>query len=108
MAINNAEAVKFSNEKARVFADSMVTAYETATKFKAQYDAQGLDTVFPNTSEVVEDGSSTDGRTPMTGQKIRALYTAATDLISWGDTVIAGKTRIIWLRTMHVNGQSRF
>lgn len=109
MAITSPEAVNFSNAKARVFADSLVSAYESAVKFKAQYDAQSLDALFPNlANEVVADGADVDGRTQMTGQKIRALYTAAVDVIAWGDTVVGGKTRITWLRGMHVNGQSRF
>lgn len=106
--ITSKEGIKFSNEKARVFADSLVTAYESAVKFKAQYDAQSLDSIFPNTSEVVDDGADVDGRVQMTGQKIRALYSAANDLITWGDTVIGGRSRIAWLRIIHVNGQSRF
>lgn len=109
MAITNQEAVKFSNEKARVFADSLVTSYESAMKFKAQYDAQSLDSLFPNSAaEIVEDGSTVDGRTQLTGQKVRALYTAAVDLLGWGDAVVGGRTRIAWLRSIHVNGQSRF
>ena len=107
--INSPEAVRFSNERGRVFADAMVTAYETAAKFKAQYDAQSLDSLFVNSAaEIVDDGAAVDGRPTITGQKIRALYTAATDLLAWGDTVVATKKRIDWLRGMHVNGQSRF
>lgn len=109
MAITNAEAVRFSDACGRVFSDALVTAYETAVRFKARYDAQQLDSLFPNQAgEVVADGASQDGRPTMTGQKMRALYTAATDLIAWGDTVVAGKARIVWLRGMSVNGESRF
>jgi len=109
MAITNAEAIKFANEYVRVFADAMVTAYESAVKFKLQYDAQVLDTLFPNSAiEIVEDSYNIDGRTQLTGQKVRALYIAAVDIIAWGDAVVSGKTRITWLRTMHVNGKSKF
>lgn len=107
--ITNPEAVLFANQRARVFADALVTSYETAAKFKAQYDAQQLDGQFPNQAgEVVADGADIDGRPPLSGQKVRALYTAAGDLIAWGDAVVAGKARIVWLRGMSVNGASRF
>lgn len=110
MAITNPEAVKFSNEFSRVFADALVTAYDSAVAYKAYWDARvNLTGLFPNLDiEIVADGADVDGRPAMTGQKVQGLYTQAGSVIAWGDVVVGGKTRITWLRTMAVNGKSRF
>lgn len=109
MAITNPIAVKFSNEKVRVLADSFVTAYETAVAFKAEWDANTLGTLFTDSaSEIVADNADQDGRYILSGQKANALYTAATSFITWCDTVVATKTRIAWLRGIAVNGAARF
>lgn len=109
MAITNPEAVKFSNEFARVFADALVTAYDSAVSYRAYWDARSnLSVLFPdNATEIVADGSDIDGRPTMTGQKVQALYVQAGTVVTWGDVVVGGKTRITWLRTMAVNGRSR-
>lgn len=109
MAITNPEAVKWSNECVRVFADAIVTAYDTAVAYKAKWDARSnLSALFPDSAvEIVADNSDVDGRPQMTGQKVQALYAQATAIIAWGDTVVGGKTRITWLRTMAVNGSAR-
>jgi hypothetical protein len=110
VAITNPEAVKFSNEFVRVFADALVTAYDSAKTYKAYWDARtNLSTLFVDSAvEVVSDGADVDGRTQMTGQKVQALYIQAGTIIAWGDTLVGGKTRIDWLRTMSVNGSSKF
>jgi hypothetical protein len=109
MAITNPEALKFSNEKVRVLSDLMVSTYESCQAYRNEWDANTLGSIFPNqANEIVEDGYATDGRHQLTGQKVNALYTAAGDFMTWADTVVGGKTRIAWLRTMFVNGQPRF
>lgn len=109
MAITNPEAVLFSNEFVRTFADSLVTAYDTAVAYKAYWDARShLSALFPNVdTEIVNDGAAIDGRPLMTGQKVQGLLPMAVAVIAWGDVVIGGKSRITWLRTMAVNGKSR-
>lgn len=109
MAITNPEAVAFSNAFSRVFADALVTAYDSAVAYKAYWDARSnLSALFPNSAaEIVADGADVDGRPQMTGDKVQALYTQAGTIITWGDVVVGGKTRIVWLRTMAVNGRSR-
>jgi hypothetical protein len=109
MAITNPEAVQFSNQFVRVFADSLVTAYDTAAAYKAYWDARSnLSALFPNSAaEIVADGADVDGRPAMNGAKVQALYTQAVSVIAWGDTVVSGQTRITWLRQMAVNGKSR-
>lgn len=102
----NPQAVKFANEKARVLADALVTAIETATKFKGLYDAASMDTIFPATADNIADGSDVDGRGRVTNNAIRALYTVASNLITWGGT--GTPTRLDQLRNIAVNGVSRY
>lgn len=102
----NPQAVRFANEKARVFADALLTAVDTARVFKAIYDAGTMDNIFPATADAIADGADVDGRPRVTNNAIRALYTAATDLLTWAGT--GSPTREARLRTIAVNGSSRF
>ena len=102
----NPQAVKFANEKARVFADALLQAIQTARAFKAIYDAQNLDTIFPATGDNIADGSDSDGRSRVSNNAIRALYTAATDMLTWAGT--GSPTREARLTTIAVNAGSRF
>ena len=99
-------AVRFANEKARVFADTLLTSIETARTLKNFYDANTLDGVFPATADNIADGSDVDGRQRVTNNAIRALYTAASDILTWAGT--GTPTREARLRTIAVNAQSRF
>lgn len=102
----NPQAVKFCNEKVRVFADSLLSAIETAREFDADYGAQSGDTLFPNTADFIADGSDVDGRPRVQSQTVRALRTQAQDLLTWAAT--GSPTREARLRTIAVNGISRF
>lgn len=102
----NPQAVRFSNEKARVFADALLTSIQTARAFKSDYDANSMDTLYPNTTDMIADGSDLDGRSRITNQVVRALYAAATDLLTWAGT--GTPTREARLRAIAVQGGPRF
>lgn len=102
----NPQAVRFANEKARVFADAMITSIETARALKSFYDANTLDGIFPATADNIADGSDVDGRQRVTNNAVRALYTAASDVLTWA--AVGSPTREARLRTIAVNGSSRF
>lgn len=104
--ITNPQAVLFANAKARVLADSLLAAIQTAREFDAQYTAQSGDTLFPNTADLIADGSETDGRQRVQAQTVRALRTAAQDLVIWA--AVGSPTRETRLRQVSVNGGSRF
>lgn len=104
--ITSPQAVRFANEKVRVFADAMLTAITTAREFEAQYVAQAGDTLFPNTADLIADGSDLDGRLRVQAQTIRALRTLSQDLLTWA--AAGSPTRETRLRTIAVNGHSRF
>lgn len=103
--IVNPVIVRFSNEKARVFADSLLSAYLTAKQLVGEWTANNLATIVPNATDNVVDGSENDGRHKMTGIKLHALMAAATDVIAWAET--GNPSRADRLRTIAVNGQSR-
>lgn len=101
----NPQVIKFANEKARVFADALLTSILTAREFKAQYDANTMDTIIPATADNIADGADTDGRPRLTNNAMRALYTASTDILTWA--AVGSPTREARLRTIAVNGLSR-
>lgn len=102
----NPQAVKFSNEKARVFAGAILTSIQTARAFKAEYDANTMDNIFPATADNIADGSDVDGRPRITANGVRALYTAASDLLTWAGT--GSPTREARLRTFTALGGPLF
>lgn len=104
--ITNPQAVRFANEKARVFADAILTAIQTARAFEADYIANAGDTLFPNSSDLLADGSEVDGRFRLRADTVRALKTMAGDLLTWAAT--GSPTREIRLRTIAVNGGPKF
>lgn len=104
--ITNPQAVAFANQKARVFSDALLSAVLTAEEFESAYAALAGDTLFPNTADLIADGSETDGRPRVQAQWIRALRTIAQDLATWAAT--NNPTRETRLRQIAVNGQARF
>jgi hypothetical protein len=104
--IENPQAIKHCNEKGRVLADAMVTLYESARAYRADWDANGIGAVLPNTTEEVKDGAHTDGRPLMTGAKANALYAAAGAIVTWFEA--GNPSRITQVRQIAVNGASRF
>jgi len=104
--ITNPEAVKFANEKGRVFADALLIAIRTAAAFKREYDANALDALFPNTLDLVADGSDIDGRHRVSGQRMRELYSTASDIVAW--SLVGTPTREDRLNNIAVNAQPRY
>ena len=102
----NPQAVRFANEKGRVFADALLTSIQTARAFKSEYDANAMDTIFLATADNIADGSEQDGRPRCTNNAVRALYAAATDMLTWA--AVGTPTREARLRTIAVNGGSRY
>jgi hypothetical protein len=106
MPNTNPQAIAFANAKARVFADALLSACETAEQFDADYAALSGDTLFPNDAELINDGSETDGRPRVQNQWVRALRTIAIDLKAFA--AANSPTRETRLRQIAVNGQPKF
>lgn len=110
MDIDNPELVKFSNEKGRICADSLLQAYNTAKQFIEHWD--NLTTAMPNTADEIADGSQTsmgisaDGRKSITGEKYHQFKTSCESII----TLVESNDNEIktLLLNIAVNGQARF
>lgn len=104
--ITNPQAVRFANEKARVFAEALLTAIRTAKAFDDDYAAQSGDALFPNTANLMADGSEGDGRPRLQAQTVRALRTVAQDLLAYA--AAGSPTRETRLRSITHKGEARF
>ncbi len=100
---SNAEAVKFANEKVRVAADTLKSAYLTAKAVVDEWTANNLGTLFPLADTVV-DGSATDGRHPVTGNDVTLIITLASALVA--DYEADANTKLNGILNVAVNGQS--
>lgn len=83
MANTNPQAVTFTNTRARVLADLLVSTYLTCKAFIQQWTAQNVATVIPNDSTVISDGAAVDGRAPITDAQVNVLFAHATDLVAY-------------------------
>ena len=107
MPIDNPQAVRFCNEQVRILADTLLAAVRTAEAVREYYYAHPeLGTLFyQNLSELVEDGSATDGRPRMTGNDVLALITRADELSA--DYRANSNDKLNTVLRAAVNGQSR-
>lgn len=80
--ITNPQAVRFSNEEIRPLADAYANLYFAAKRVAAAWSAQDIGTLIPNTSDVIIDGSATDGRAAITGAKVNGLISACGALVT--------------------------
>ena len=67
MDIDHPELVKFSNEKGRICADSLLQAYNTAKQFIEHWD--NLSTAMPNLPDEIADGSQSSMGMSANGRK---------------------------------------
>ena len=107
MAITKPQAVRFSNERLRVAADAMQSAYLTARRLVEEFDGHELAGLFPDSAvEVVDDGADRDGRPPMTGARACCVIECARALIAFYEDGV--EPRKAHLARCAVNGAARF
>lgn len=80
--ISNVQVVRFCNETIRPLADAYASLYYAAKRAGAEWTAQGMDALIPNTTDVIVDGSESDGRTQITGANVRGLVTHINGLVT--------------------------
>lgn len=86
MAANiNPQAVLVANDKIRVCADKLGQLYNFSKALQAEGLAESWLTLFPNTSDLIADGSAIDGRTPITNQDVRNLIGDVTSFLTFMD-----------------------
>ena len=81
MPNSNPQAVLIANSKVRPLCDAMAGLYSRIKAAQIEFTAEGWGTLFPNDSEVIVDGSATDGRTPITNADVRTFM--LTDAVSF-------------------------
>lgn len=106
MAITDPEAVKFCNEKVRVMADALGVAYFSAKAILAEWYANDMGTLIPVSSDVVVDGSATDGRHVITGNDATAIINRASEIVA--DMEANNSAKLNTVLAVAVNYQSRF
>ncbi len=111
MPITNPQVVKWSNERARVICDLITRLDYALTAYKADYDAAGITAlvVAAGSSELIEDGSATDGRTRMIGSQLLGLKATIDQLRTNFDTAVSGvgSTVSAVSAAIQVNGSPR-
>lgn len=108
------QAVTFSNQRARPLADLMISTYLSCKAFVQQWTAQGVGAVIPSDSNVIDDGSATDGRTPITDFDVNVLFAQASNLIAYFEgasgapTNNASMQNFNQIEKIQVNGRAIF
>ena len=105
--IDNAQAIRFANEEARVAADALLRAYRTAKVLvQDYYGKSGLSQTFvTGIADTIQDGADSDGRSIITGNEVLNLITFASNFIA--DLEASNNTKLNVLLGVAVNGQSR-
>ncbi len=110
MSIEHPELIRFSNEKGRICADSLLQAYNTAKQFIEHWN--NLNTAMPNTADEIADGSQTsmgisaDGRKSITGEKYHQFKSSCESIIALVEANDNEMEKL--LLNISVNGQARF
>lgn len=98
--ITDPQIVTFSNEKVRPAADRYAQLYWFSKIILIEYSASGIEAALAalNNSDVIIDGSETDGRTPITVGMIEGmmanLQLLVNDLEANSDVKLNGLTQI--------------
>ncbi len=92
MPITDPQVVKWANERARVICDLITRLDYAIAAYKTDYLAEGIGAriTAAGPSEIIVDGSATDGRTPMTGTTLINLSATVNQLRTNFDTAVAG------------------
>lgn len=82
MAITDSEAVAFSNKRVRPSADKAAQLYYFSKEVIQEWYANDLASLIPPTDDVIDDGSATDGRHPITGNDVNNLITLLQEYVT--------------------------
>lgn len=100
------QVVAFSNNRVRPMADVIYSAYYRAKSVIADYNAGDIGTKINNEgpSELIADGSATDGRTRITGGDIYNFIGACQELVDYVEGgAVATLDRQVTITKPHVN-----
>lgn len=76
MANTNPQAIKAVNERFRTFADSGAQFRNRTRIVLEKIEADGVESLFTDDKDQIDDGSQTDGRSRLTNEDIKRLLDA--------------------------------
>lgn len=82
MANENTEAIRFTNEKVRIAADKLASAYFFAKQVRDEWYANNLGSIIEVSADVIADGSAADGRHPLNGSDVTLVINRCEDIIT--------------------------
>lgn len=104
--ITNPQAILFCNSQVRVMADKMNSSYATAKSIVNNWNALSMSSIITNDTSPIIDGSSTDGRSPITGAMATAIITRALEIIA--DYEATSNAKLNTVVQVKVNGAAAF
>ena len=102
--ITNPQAIAFSNQYARVMANSMLANYNNAVRIVEIWNAQQVSAIITNVGSVMEDGAQTDGRPIITDSNVTNIITRAMEIIA--DYTANSNAKLNTVQQVATNGQS--
>ena len=80
----NSQVIKFCDTELRPLADLYSQLYWRCKAVAAQWSAQGMGTLIPNTSDLIADTATTgpDGRPPITNAMVNTFASSVTAFIA--------------------------
>jgi hypothetical protein len=99
-------AIRIVNDFVRPGADRFVGTILEGDGLLTLSQVQNTAAVFPQNTEVIDDGSAIDGRPPVTNLDVLLAMAAAAELVVWARTPIAklgGKTPLEAFAKLAVN-----
>lgn len=110
--ITNQQAINFCDQKVRVMADLLDSAYESARRITDEWNQTNMIALIPNSSgQLVRDSANplagnADGRKPINGQMVNNIISRAFEFRT--DYENSGNAKLNTLLQVTVNGQSKF
>lgn len=83
--ITNPQAVRFANEVIRPLADAYAQLYFRTQAVAAEWVAQNIGGIIPNTADTIIDGSAQDGRAQITGADVNLFAGQAVAFLADAD-----------------------
>lgn len=99
------ESIRFANEDIRPIADRIAQLYYLAKAVLDAWGARNLDPTFAKSADVLDDGSSSDGRPKITGDDVHAVVAVIAAFVE--DCEAGEKARLRSVLRVAVNPKPR-
>lgn len=88
--IETPQIIQWANQRSRTIADDLERLYAIITAYQSDYAAQGINALITaaGNTDIIDDGSSVDGRSQITGLQLQNLNAALTQIKTALDTTL--------------------